>query len=243
MRNLSLLLVLLVAAVSLVLLVAACASPPPPPRPPPPPTSAGPPHTMHGHHGPHRFEGAEQWAKAFDDPARDAWQRPDDVVKGLSLPDNAVVADIGAGTGYFAVRVARAVPRGKVFAVDVEQDMVRYLRERAAREGLANIVPLLSPPDDAKLPEAVDVALVVDTVHHIEQRTAYFTKLKASLKPAGRVVIVDFKMGQIPVGPPEAMRLHPATVTEELKGAGLTLVSLDERTLPYQYIAIYAQAP
>lgn len=198
---------------------------------------------MHGHHGPHRFQGAEEWAKAFDDPARDEWQKPDLVVKSLGLAEDAVVADIGAGTGYFAVRLARALPRGKVFGVDVEPDMVRYLRERAHKEGLPNLVSLLSPPDDPKLPEAVDMVLVVDTVHHIEQRVAYFGKVKASLKPGGKVVIVDFKLGPIPVGPPEPMRLSPSVVTDEMKAAGLALVALDEGTLPYQYVATYAVAP
>lgn len=206
------------------------------------PAPEAPPHALHGHHGPHRFQGAEEWAKAFDDPARDAWQKPDEVIKGLALPENAVVADIGAGTGYFAVRLARVLPKGKVLGVDVEPDMVRYLRERAQREGLSNVVSLLSPTDDPRLPEPVDVALVVNTVHHIEQRAAYFAKVKASLKPGGRVVIVDFKLGDIPVGPPEGMRLAPATVTAELKEAGLALSTLDEATLPYQYVASYLVA-
>lgn len=218
----------------LALLAAACASTPP---------AAEPPHALHGHHGAHRFQNAEEWAKAFDDPARDEWQKPDLVVQGLALPEDAVVADIGSGTGYFAVRLARAVPRGKVFGVDVEEDMARYLRERAAREGLANLVSLLSPTDDPKLPEAVDLALVVNTIHHIEQRPAYFRKLRATMKPDGRVVIVDFKMGPIPVGPPEAMRLTPAQVSADLKEAGFAPVALDEATLPHQYIATYTVAP
>jgi ubiquinone/menaquinone biosynthesis C-methylase UbiE len=202
-----------------------------------------PPHALHGHHGPHRFQGAEEWAKAFDDPTRDAWQKPDEVIKALGLADDAVVADIGAGTGYFAVRLARVLPKGKVLGVDVEPDMVRYLRERAQQEHLPNVVSLLSPVDDPRLPEKVDLALVVNTVHHIEQRAAYFAKLKASLKPHGRVVIVDFKMGDLPVGPPEAMRLSAATVTAELVAAGLAEVALDDATLPYQYVATYAAAP
>ncbi|MCC7073082.1 MAG: class I SAM-dependent methyltransferase [Deltaproteobacteria bacterium] len=198
---------------------------------------------MHGHHGPHRFQSAAEWAKAFDDPARDAWQKPDQVIKGLALPEDALVADVGSGTGYFAVRLARAVPKGKVFGVDVEDDMARYLRERAQREGLHNVVALLSPVDDPRLPELVDLVLVVNTVHHIEQRTAYFAKVKTSLKPGGRVVIVDFKLGDLPVGPPEAMRLAPATVTAELQAAGLAAQALDEGTLPYQYIATFGVAP
>lgn len=84
----------------------------------------------------HAFSDAERWARIFEDPARDAWQKPDEVVQALRLAPDAVVADIGAGTGYFAARLARAVPNGRVFAVDIEPDMVRYLTERARREKL-----------------------------------------------------------------------------------------------------------
>ncbi len=224
-----------IPALAPVALVVACGSAAPAPD--------ATPHAMHGHHGPHRFQSADEWAKAFDDPARDAWQKPDQVVAALALADDAVVADIGSGTGYFAMRLARAVPKGKVFGVDVEPDMARYLRERAAREGLPNVVSLLSPVDDPRLPEPVDLVLVVNTVHHIEGRSAYFAKVRGALKPGGRVVIVDFKLGDLPVGPPAAMRLAPATVTAELAAAGLVAQSLDEATLPYQYIASYVAGP
>lgn len=193
-----------------------------------------------GHHdGHHRFENAEEWARRFDDPARDAWQKPGDVVRGLGLTGGEVAADIGAGTGYFTMPLARALPQGKVIAVDVEKDMVRYLEERARKEGLTNVVPVLAPTDDPALPEPVDIVLLVDTVHHIEARPAYFAKVKQKLKPGGRVVVVDFKMGDIPVGPGEKMRITPDALTEEMQAAGLTLVSVDDATLPYQYIATY----
>ena len=95
------------------------------------------------------------------------------------------MADIGAGTGYFAVRIAKRVSQGKVLAADVEPDMVRYLGERAAREHLTNIVPVQAGPDAANLPEPADLILVVDTYHHIGNRAEYFAKLQASLRPGG----------------------------------------------------------
>lgn len=200
-------------------------------------------HGLHpgGHDHPHHhFTNAEEWAKAFDDPARDAWQKPDAVVAALALAPGARVADLGAGTGYFTVRLARAVPQGKVLAIDVEPDMVRYLGERAKKEGLGNIEPLLAPKDDAKIPPSVDVVLVCDTYHHIEDRPAYFRKVAASLAPAGRLVIVDFKLGDIPVGPKHG-RIGPAELDTELSAAGLRRSALDETTLPYQYIATYTR--
>ena len=235
------------ALLALSTMVASCSSPPPPhdghdahhghgEQGEHPPAGAHP----HGHMH-HRFENADEWAKRFDDPARDAWQKPDVVVAKLGLEKGARVADIGSGTGYFAVRLARAVPSGVVYGVDVEPDMARYLRERAGREGLSNVVAVHAPPDDPKLPGPVDVALVVDTVHHIEDVPAYFRKLAASLSATGKVVVGDFKMGEIPVGPPPAARMAPAKLTEAMSAAGLRLVSVDEATLPYQYIATYSR--
>src|SRR5208337_1740300 len=108
--------------------------------------------------GYHRaFDNAERWAKEFDDPARDAWQKPDEVLDALHLERIARVADLGAGTGYFSAHIAKRVPEGKVFAVDVEPDMVRYLRERAQREHLGVLVPVLASAETPNIPEPVDV--------------------------------------------------------------------------------------
>ena len=92
----------------------------------------------HSHH--HRFDDAAKWAQVFDDPSRDAWQKPHEVIQALAPKPDAAIADIGAGTGYFTARLARMTPRGKVYAIDTEPDMVRYVAERAKRAGLANVV-------------------------------------------------------------------------------------------------------
>lgn len=190
----------------------------------------------HGHgdgHFHHRFENAEEWARTFDDPARDVWQKPDEVVAALALAPAASVADLGAGTGYFSMRLARAMPEGRVFAVDLEADMVRYLGERAAREGLRNVVPVRAAADDASIPEAVDLVLVVDTYHHIADRTAYFARLRGSLREGGRVAIVDFTRDS-PIGPPREHRILPEVVIEEMSAAGYRLVRSHD-FLPHQY--------
>jgi cyclopropane fatty-acyl-phospholipid synthase-like methyltransferase len=151
-----------------------------------------------GHHvqGPHdgayhrRFQGPDRWAKEFDNPERAAWQKPDEVLDALHLERTSSVADIGAGTGYFSVRIAKRIPDGKIIAADVEPDMVHYLAERAQHEHLTNLVVVQTAADTANLPEPVDLILVVDTYHHIGDRIQYLTKLKASLRPKGRVAIV-----------------------------------------------------
>jgi len=187
----------------------------------------------------HRFEHAEEWAARFEDPARDAWQQPDEVIAALGLPEDAALADLGAATGYFSVRFARALPQGLVYGVDVESSMVDYLSKRAEAERLKNLVTVLAEYDDARLPAAVDCILVVNTYHHLEDRPAYFKRLLGRLKPKGRVVIIDFKKGS-KLGPPDAEKVTPAQVQTELAQAGLTQTS-SWSFLPEQYFLAFAR--
>jgi SAM-dependent methyltransferase len=188
-------------------------------------------------HAEHRFSGAEKWAKIFDDPARDKWQKPTEVISALKLAPDAAVADIGSGTGYFAVRLAHAVPKGRVYGVDAEPDMVRYLGARAKREGLANIIPVIASDGGPRLPAPVDLVIVVDTYHHIPARERYFRNLQKSLKPGGSLAIIDFKLDS-PVGPPKRARIEPGQVKQELKRAGYDL-SQEHAFLPYQYFLVF----
>lgn len=196
---------------------------------------AGQPHR----HAGHRFDDPERWARSFDDPARAAWQKPERVLEALALRKDDVVADIGSATGYFAVRIAPRVPRGRVWGVDIEPAMVRYLNERARREGLGNLFSILGTPGDPLLPEPVDRVLVVDTYHHIGDRTAYFENLAATLAPDARLVVVDFEMGEMPVGPPDSMKVPPEQVQHELETAGYTLEHAIRGELPYQYVLVF----
>ena len=197
-------------------------------------------HQMDGSDGAfhRRFDDAEKWAKEFDKPERDAWQKPDEVVDALHLDRASSVADVGAGTGYFAARIAKRIPDCKVFAADVEPDMVRYLGERAGREHLVEPCACARASADASnLPEPVDLILVVDTYHHIGHRIAYFAKLKSSLRPGGRLAIIDFKADS-PIGPPVEHRISPEKVTEELAAAGYTPVESHD-FLPRQYVLVF----
>lgn len=186
----------------------------------------------------HRFQSAEQWAKEFDAPSRDAWQKPEHVVAAMSLSPGMTVADIGAGTGYFEPYLSRAVgPGGTVLAIDIEPDMVRYLRERAEREHLSNVRPLLATVSDATLPQGkVDRILVVDTWHHIPDRVAYAERLRAALAPGGTVILVDFTL-ESPRGPPREHRIPPDQALHEL-GAGGFLVEKADVGLPDQYVLV-----
>lgn len=195
-------------------------------------------HADHGHHGHHRhrFDDAASWSKVFDDPARDAWQKPAAVVAAMAIAPGMTVADVGAGTGYFEPHLSSAVgDGGKVLAIDIEPDMVRFTNERAKREGLANVEARLGAPADPKLEAAsVDRVLVVDTWHHVEDRAAYAKKLAAALRPGGVVFIVDFTK-ESPHGPPANARLTPEEVSADLRGAGLEAKKI-EVALPHQYM-------
>lgn len=190
-----------------------------------------------GHHD-HRFRDADRWARSFDDPARDAWQKPDEVIRALGLRSDALVADIGSGTGYFAVRLARAVPGGHVYGADIEPDMVRHLAERARREGLANLTSVAAAPDDPRLPRPVDLVLLVNTYHHVANRPAYFARLRQALRPAGRVAIIDF-LPDAPMGPPRQGRIPSAVVKDEMGHAGYGLLT-EHTFLPYQHFLVFA---
>lgn len=191
----------------------------------------------HADHFEHRFDNAAEYAKTFDDPARDEWQMPGRVIEALKIGRGQVVADIGAGTGYFAVRLAALPAAPTVYAVDVEAAMVEHLTRRAAHEGLKNVIAVKADASATNLPERVDVALLVDVFHHLPNRAAYFTALKAQLKPGGRVAIVDFRKGA-PAGPPEHFRFTPEQISADMAKAGFGLVESHE-FLPRQHFLVY----
>src|SRR5215467_3946339 len=193
------------------------------------------------HTSEHRFSDAERWAKIFDDPARDAWQKPREVISALALAPDAAVADIGSGTGYFAVRLARAAPKGVVYGVDTEPSMVRYLDERAKHEGLGNLVSIAGQPGDANLPVKVDLVLMVDVYHHIAERARYFDRLRGSLKAGARVAIIDFRLDS-PSGPPKRERITAEQVKAELAKAGYA-VAKEHAFLPDQYFLVFEPRP
>jgi predicted methyltransferase len=195
--------------------------------------SAAPAFAQSPHTHAHGFGDAQKWSKIFDDPQRDAWQKPHEVIEALALAPDAVVADVGAGTGYFAVRLAHKVPKGRVYAIDTEANMVQHLASRAREGSLKNITAVLGSPDDPRIPDKADLVLFVDVYHHIENRERYFRNVAKALKAAGRVVIVDFRMDS-PHGPPRSARIEPQQVKAELAAAGYELAR-EHAFLPYQY--------
>jgi len=190
----------------------------------------------HADHMEHHFDPQES-ALRWDDPKRDLWQMPDRVIATLQLKSGQVVGDIGAGTGYFSARLAKSQAAPTVYAVDIQPSMVKYLQERVATEGLPNVIAVQGAADQSNLPEPVDVILLVNAYHHIGDRVAYFRKLATSLKPGGRVAIIDFKPDS-PVGPPKGFRFPPQRFKSEMGEAGYKLVA-EHAFLPRQYFFVF----
>ena len=198
-----------------------------------PPSPAKPDH-MH-----HRFDDPERYARSFDDPARDAWQMPERVIAALQLQPGAAVADLGAGTGYFSVRLAKAVPQGTVYAVDIEPAMLAHIAKRASAAGLTNIVTVTAAQRSLALPAPVDVLLVVDTYHHLPDRVAYFRDVQKVLKPGGRVAILDFRKDS-PEGPPAQFRFDAEQIVAEMEQAGYRVAARHD-FLPRQHFLLFAR--
>ena len=201
-------------------------------------------HPQQHHDRQHSFEDTTQWVEAFENEERDAQQMPDEVVRVLKLADGDVVADIGAGTGYFARRFARAVgDDGIAYAVDLEPKMLQYVAERAVKDGQPNIVPVLATASSPMLaPNSVDLVFICNTIHHIGSRDRYYQILARDLRDGGRLAIVDFrKDAELERGPDQAMRIARQALVDEITAAGFELVE-EHDFLPVQYFLVF-EAP
>lgn len=191
-------------------------------------------------HAAHKLHGdPAAYIAALDDPKRDAYQKPHEVMTALDIKGGEVIADIGAGSGYFTLRLAHHVgPTGRVYAVDVSPDMIRHLHTRVRDAGLLNVSPILAPPHDPMLPQAVDRFVIVDVWHHIENQAAYLALMKKSLKPGGQVVMIDFHKRDLPVGPPAGMKIAREDLLKQMETNGFRLVK-EHTFLPYQYFLVF----
>jgi SAM-dependent methyltransferase len=178
----------------------------------------------------------------LDAPDRDLWQRPDQIMDAMAIADASVVADIGAGSGWFTIRLARRVgPQGLVYAEDVQKEMINAISRRVGREGLSNVRPVLGLKNDPNLPaQSLDAALLVDAYHEIENRVAVLSSLARALKPQGRIGVVDFRLDGTGPGPSPDERVSPDSVVKDAKEAGLRLIR-QEPFLPYQYFLIFGK--
>jgi ubiquinone/menaquinone biosynthesis C-methylase UbiE len=178
----------------------------------------------------------------LEGPDRDAWQRPDEIMDALGIADGATVADLGAGAGWFTIRLARRVgPNGRVYAEDIQPQMIEAINRRVQREGLRNVTTILGAPDDPRLPPGkLDAVLMVNVYHELEDPVALLRNVARALAPRGRLGIVDFtKEGGGP-GPPLEERVDPERIIRDAEAAHLRLVAR-ETFLRYQFLLVFGR--
>ncbi len=189
----------------------------------------------------HRLHGdPKAYIGTLEDPKRDAYQKPHEVVHALGLKPGEIIADIGAGSGYFTFHLARHVgEKGKVYAVDVSPDMILHVNRRIREFKMNNVVSVLADPDDPLLPDqSVNRFFICDVWHHVENQTKYLSLMKKMLKPGGEVVMIDFHKKELPVGPPMKMKIAREDLIKQMESNGYRLTK-EHTFLPYQYFLVF----
>jgi ubiquinone/menaquinone biosynthesis C-methylase UbiE len=177
----------------------------------------------------------------LEGPDRDAWQRPDQIMDKLLIAEGSAVADLGAGGGWFTIRLANRVgPNGTVYAEDVQSQMIDAITRRTARAGLKQVKPVLGTASDPRLPALVDAVLIVDAYHEFEHPVVMLGNLAKALKPNGRIGIVEFKKDGLGPGPPMEERMDPERVIDDAEAAGLKLLSR-ENFIRYMYMLVFTR--
>jgi len=193
----------------------------------------------------HRLhQDSKAYIAMLEDPKRDAYQKPMEVITALDIKEGEVIADIGAGSGYFTFRFAHHVgDKGRVYAVDVSPDMVLYVNRRIRDLKLKNVTTVLAAPDDPLLSDSsVDRIFFCEVWHHIENRPAYLALVKKMLKPGGQIIMVDFQKRELPFGPPVSMKIAREDLLREMEEAGYYLIK-EHTFLPYQYFLVFGVRP
>lgn len=174
-------------------------------------------------------------------PDRALWQKPDQIMDAVHVADGSTVADIGAGAGWFTIRLAQRVgPKGKVYAQDVQRLMLDAIKRRVQREGLENVTTVQAHGNDPNLPvKTLDAILMVDAYQEVDNRVLYLRNLANALKPTGRIGIVNWKPGRGGPGPEPSERVPQAMVETDAAAAGLKV--LDHEELRYQYLLVLSR--
>lgn len=180
----------------------------------------------------------------LEGPDRDAWQKPEEVMDAVGIADGTHVADLGAGGGWFTIRLARRVgPNGVVYAEDIQREMIAAIERRVQSEGLRNVRTILGTEDDPRLPPAsLDAVLIVDSYHEMRAPVSLLRRVAAALRPGGKLGIIDYRKTGGGPGPPLSERVNPEVVIADAKSAGLRLNS-HMNFLPYQYLLTFSPAP
>jgi ubiquinone/menaquinone biosynthesis C-methylase UbiE len=191
----------------------------------------------HDHSKP--FEHTDKYIDFLEREDRIKWQKPDAVIEKLDIRGDEVIADLGAGSGYFSFPFSFAVPQGKVYAIDIEPEMLRYIHHKAMMNDIKNIEAIRAEPDDPKIPEDSDRVFICDVLHHIENKPLWLERLYNQMKKGAQLILIEFKEGELPEGPPEKIKISQTEIIRLAISAGFTRISVDTELLPYQTFLVF----
>ncbi len=185
------------------------------------------------------FKEVEKYIAFLERADRAKWQKPDEVVNALGLKADEVLVDLGAGSGYFSFRFAKVLPKGRVYALDTQPEMVRHVHHKAMQTGVRNIQAQLIKPDDPALPAGADIVFICDVLHHVQDRPTWLKKLQRQMPSGAKLVLIEFKTGELPAGPPEALKIPKDEMIKLCKDAGFSLKEDKAKLLPYQEFLVF----
>jgi SAM-dependent methyltransferase len=187
------------------------------------------------------FADTQKYIDFLERSDRAVWQKPDAVIRELHLSGAERIADVGAGSGYFTFRFARALPQGMVYAIDIEPEMLRHIHHKAMTEGVNNVEVIKSTPDDPKVPADVDLVFVCDVIHHVKDRELWLKNLSSQMKKGALLVVIEFREGDLPQGPPAAVKIPKRKLIDMILRHNFRLDRDKADFLPYQMFLIFSK--
>lgn len=185
------------------------------------------------------FADVEKYIEFLERKDRAIWQKPDTVISSMNLKGTETIADVGAGSGYFSFRFASKLPKGKVIAIDIEPEMIRHIHHKAMSADIKNIEVVLASEDDPKISAKVDIVFICDVLHHLKNRAEWLDKLSSKIKKGVKLILIEFKEGNLPEGPPEKIKISGKEMLALVTKAGFTLIHKNTTILPYQNYFVF----
>jgi len=189
--------------------------------------------------GSHRLGDIGADLETLERPERDDWQKPEEVIAALELEGDEIVYDLGAGSGYFTFKLARHVPEGGVIAVEVEPDYVNFINRKTFELAVVNATAILTEPDDPGAGDEADLVFVCDVLHHVDDWEEWVVRLHEQMSPGARLALIEFDMGDLPVGPDDRVKLSREEVVAALTAAGFEGPEDKGGFLPYQWFLVF----
>ncbi len=182
------------------------------------------------------FKEVQKYIEFLERKDRELWQKPDIVIKELSLKGTERIADVGAGSGYFTFRLSKELPKGKVYAIDIEPEMIRHIHHKAVSNNIQNIEVVFSTPDNPHIPKDADLVFICDVLLHVKNKEDWLKAVFSQMKNDSKLVLIEFKEGKLPEGPPEDIKIPLEKMVSITTNVGFIKLKQKDELLPYQYL-------